>query len=88
MLGCNIIDIGAHIGDTSLPLAVVARGGTVVAFEMGTPFEILKINAKLNPQFKIDVYNLAITNHSKSVLYETGDKFVLKKIKLFFTPLY
>ena len=55
-----------------MPLAVVARGGTVVAFEMGPPVKILRINAKLNPQFNIDVYNLAITNHSNSVIYETG----------------
>ena len=55
-----------------MPLAVVARGGAVVAFEMGPPVKILRINAKLNPQFNIDVYNLAITNHSNSVIYETG----------------
>ena len=66
------MDIGAHVGDTTLPLGVAAKGGTVVAFEMGPPVEILRINARLNPQFNIDIYNVAITNHTNSVLYETG----------------
>ena len=70
--GCNIVDIGAHGGDTTLPLAVVARGGTVVAIEMGPPVELLKINAKLNPHLKIDIYNIAITNHSEGVVYKTS----------------
>ena len=55
-----------------MPLAVVARGGTVVAIEMGPPVELLKINAKLNPHLKIDIHNIAITNHSRGVVYETG----------------
>ena len=33
--GCNIVDIGANTGDAPLVLAVAAKGGTVVAFEMG-----------------------------------------------------
>ena len=66
-----MVDIGAHIGDTTLPMAVAARGGTVVAIEMGPPVELLKINAKLNPHFKIDVHNIAITNHSGGVVYES-----------------
>ena len=45
--GCNIVDIGAHGGDTTLPLAVAARGGTVVAFEMGPPIRILELNKRL-----------------------------------------
>ena len=55
-----------------MPLAVVARGGTVVAIEMGPPVQLLKINAKLNPHLKIDIYNIAITNHSEGVVYETS----------------
>ena len=46
VLGCNIVDIGAHTGDTALVLAVAAKGGTVVAFEMGPPIEILRENIR------------------------------------------
>ena len=45
-LGCNIVDIGANDGDTSLILAVAAKGGTVAAFEMGTPIEMLRVNKR------------------------------------------
>ena len=32
-------------GDTSFNLAVATRGGSVVAFEMGPPVELLRFNA-------------------------------------------
>ena len=44
--GCNIVDIGANTGDTPLVLAVAAKGGTVVAFEMGPPIDMLRINKR------------------------------------------
>ena len=66
---CNIVDIGAHAGDTTLPLAKVARGGKVVAFEMGPPFEMLQINKRLNPQLDLDIYNLAISDRNTTVFY-------------------
>ena len=44
--GCNIVDIGANTGDTSLVLAVASRGGTVAAFEMGTPIQMLRVNKR------------------------------------------
>ena len=45
-LGCNIVDIGAHTGDTALVLAVAAKGGTVAAFEMGPPVDMLRANKR------------------------------------------
>ena len=45
-LGCNIVDIGANDGDSALILAVAARGGTVVAFEMGTAIDMLRVNKR------------------------------------------
>ena len=44
--GCNIVDIGANTGDTPLVLAVAAKGGTVVAFEMGPPIDLLRVNKR------------------------------------------
>ena len=44
--GCNIVDIGGNTGDTPLVLAVAAKGGTVVAFEMGPPIHLLRINKR------------------------------------------
>ena len=70
--GCNTVDVGAHGGDTAIPLAVASRGGTVVAIEMGLfynvclnfcttfptgpPMEILKLNVRLNPSLNILVH--------------------------------
>jgi len=70
---CNIVDIGAHGGDTSIPLALVARGGKVVAFEMGPPFHMLRINQRLNPELNMDIYNLAIYDKNGTVFYEGSE---------------
>jgi len=70
--GCNIVDIGANTGDTPLVLAVAAKGGTVAAFEMGPPVDMLRFNIRLNPQLKIDVHHHAVSNFSGTVLYEPG----------------
>ena len=35
-----------YLGDTALNLAEASDGGTVVAFEMGPPVHMLKINKK------------------------------------------
>ena len=43
---CNMVDIGAYDGDTALNLAEASDGGTVIAFEMGPPVYMLKINKK------------------------------------------
>ena len=43
---CNIIDIGANDGDTTLNLALAAAGGTVLAFEMGPQVELLQYNVR------------------------------------------
>jgi len=70
---CNIVDIGAHGGDTTLPLALVARGGKVVAFEMGPPFQMLDINKRLNPDLDLDIYKLAIYDRNGTVFYEGSE---------------
>jgi len=70
--GCNIVDIGAHGGDTTIPLAVASRGGEVVAIEMGPPIDMLKINARLNPQLKIHVHKVAVSDVEGSVRYMSG----------------
>jgi len=69
---CNIVDIGANDGDTSLNLAQASNEGTVVAFEMGPPLAMLKHNVKLNPQFKIDIHHAAISDKYGLVSYESG----------------
>merc|ERR1712130_95978 len=52
--GCNVVDIGANSGDTSFNLAAASGGGTVVAFEMGPPIDLLRQNVRMNPHLKID----------------------------------
>ena len=89
--GCNSVDIGAQIGDTTLNLAAVFPGGTVTAFEMGPPIDILRVNVRsdrrledglfncslslcrLNPQFNIDVHNVAVSNKAGRVFYQSGE---------------
>ena len=46
------------------------EGGTVVAFEMGPPVEMLRYNVRLNPQYKIDVHHLAVSDKFQRVHYE------------------
>ena len=87
--GCNSVDIGAQIGDTTLNLAAVFPRGTVTAFEMGPPIDILRVNVRsarrlkdgllsvlslcrLNPQFNIDVHNVAVSNKAGRVFYQSG----------------
>ena len=50
--GSLIIDVGAHTGDTSVPMALaVGKEGTVLALEPNRyVFKILEKNAQLNPQ--------------------------------------
>ena len=91
-------------GDTSLNLAAVFPQGTVVAFEVGPPIQMLRLNVRsderekmfkhnatiiqqqrnkkttttrlsycrLNPQFKIDVHNVAVSNNTGIVYYHSG----------------
>jgi FkbM family methyltransferase len=69
--GCNVVDIGAHGGDTSIPLAVASRGGAVVALEMGPPIQILRLNTRLNPQLQIHVHHMAISDTNGTVGYQS-----------------
>lgn len=62
--GGLIIDIGAHGGDTTVPMALaVEKEGLVLGFEPNRfVFKVLEENAALNPsQTNIDAYCLAIT---------------------------
>ena len=38
------MDIGAQTGDTTFVLAVAAKGGTMAAFEMEHPVDMLRAN--------------------------------------------
>ena len=68
-----MIDIGANIGDTSLNMAAAAGGkGRVVAFEMGPPADILRINIKQNPQFQVDLHEVAVSDSFGSVAYHSN----------------
>lgn len=68
---CNIIDVGAHGGDTSVPLAVVAGGGVVAAIEMGPPINLLRVNKRINPTLNIDVFNVAVSDKEGTVAYKS-----------------
>ncbi len=70
------IDIGAHMGDSTLPMALaVGKTGTVIAFEANSyVFETLSVNANLNPSIaKIYAYNLAVTEESRIYEFSYND---------------
>merc|ERR1719478_1919627 len=55
----HALDIGANVGDTTLPISLFTTGQTV-AFEMlPQNFEVLSFFAKLNPALAIDPQNVA-----------------------------
>lgn len=70
------IDIGAHMGDSTLPIAfAVGKTGTVIAFEANSyVFETLSTNANLNPGIaKIHAYNLAVTEENRMYEFSYND---------------
>ena len=70
------IDIGAHMGDSTLPMALaVGKTGTVIAFEANSyVFETLSTNANLNPGIaKIHAYNLAVTEENRIYEFSYND---------------
>lgn len=59
--GSIVIDIGANNGDTTIPLAILACGGRVYAFEPGDAFlKYLTIQIGLNLGLNIEAYPYAI----------------------------
>lgn len=70
------VDIGAHTGDTAVPLAVaVGRAGAVLAFEPNPyVFEVLKANAALNPdRAPIHTYCTALGTERGRMTFEYSD---------------
>ncbi|HET7848348.1 MAG TPA: FkbM family methyltransferase [Pseudolabrys sp.] len=70
------IDIGAHSGDSTLPIALACGAeGSVLALEPNSyAFDILKINAKLNPH-KTNIIPLccAVTEQEGTFEFRYGD---------------
>ncbi len=74
--GCVAIDIGAHIGDTTVPLALaVGKEGTTLAFDPNPHvFEILSVNAQLNPEkTNILPFNCAIAVEPGEYYYNSSE---------------
>lgn len=74
--GSFCIDIGANIGDTTVPMAVAAgKSGLVLAFEPNPMvFEILQVNAGLNPEkTTIITVPYAITENSGEFYYSSSE---------------
>jgi len=74
--GSVIIDIGAHTGDTTVPMALAnGKEGTTIAFDPNPyVFEILSINSKLNTQkTNIIPYNYAIAVEPGEYFYNSSE---------------
>jgi FkbM family methyltransferase len=74
--GDFIIDIGAHIGDSTIPMALaVGKEGTVLGFDPNPYiYKILEKNASLNKEFtNIVPLNLAITAYEGEFFYNSSE---------------
>ena len=70
------VDIGAHSGDTTVPMAMaVGQTGHVIAFEANKfVFPTLEANSKLNPHLgKIHAFNLAVTEENRDYEFSYND---------------
>lgn len=70
------IDIGAHIGDTTLPMAMaVGQSGHVIAFEANpNTAQVLAVNAGLNPHIgTIHAHNVAVTEEDRKYEFSYND---------------
>lgn len=70
------IDIGAHMGDSTLPMALaVGPSGCVIALEANPyVFETLQANAQANPQqMDIRAFNLAATDENRQYEFSYND---------------
>lgn len=69
---CVVLDIGAHIGNSSLLFGSCAK--KVISFEPNKiTFNILKSHADNNPQLNIIPYNLACTKEDKEYIFNYTD---------------
>ena len=74
--GDLLIDIGAHTGDTTIPMALAASdGGLVLALEPNAyVYKILAVNAELNPAFgKIIPLPFAATENDGEFTFHYSD---------------
>lgn len=74
--GDFVIDIGAHIGDTTIPMALaVGKEGTVLGFDPNPYiYKILEKNASLNKELtNIIPLQLAIATHEGDFFYSSSE---------------
>lgn len=74
--GDTAIDIGAYIGDTTVPMALaVGQEGCVFGFEPNpSVFEVLKVNAKLNPEkVRMEIFPYAVTKDDCRLKFNYSD---------------
>jgi FkbM family methyltransferase len=65
------IDIGAHLGDTMIPMALLAE--QTLAFDPNPDlFPILELNAKLNSDLGISAFNLGIGSYDTEATFQYG----------------
>ena len=71
--GSVAIDIGAHSGDSTMPIAMIANH--TIAFDPNEDVHsILRINALLNPHLHIDAHLLAVAPEDKEMMFQYHDK--------------
>jgi len=79
--GSVAIDIGAHSGDSTLPMAMLAN--RTIAFDPNTDvFNILRVNAKINPHLHIDAHPLAIADADKVASFSSVCRMNTRNVSL------
>lgn len=70
----NVVDIGAHIGTFSIPLAKNFPDINFITFEVQTKvFEVLSDNIKLNKINNIKTYNVGLSDQTKQITISVPD---------------
>ena len=70
----NVVDIGAHIGTFSIPLAKVYSNINFITFEVQRKvFEVLSDNVKLNKINNIKTYNIGLSDETKEITLSVPD---------------
>lgn len=68
------VDIGAHNGDSTVPMALLAS--KTVAFDPSiSTYPLLRTNAALNSHLHVDAFNLAVADIDTTIKFEYGFPF-------------
>uniref|UniRef100_A0A0G4IBW1 Methyltransferase FkbM domain-containing protein n=1 Tax=Chromera velia CCMP2878 TaxID=1169474 RepID=A0A0G4IBW1_9ALVE len=66
------VDVGAHIGDSTVPIALMTHPGVTLAFEASKPFELLPWNLRLNPDLHAIPLKAGVASEKGTRKFQSG----------------